>query len=404
MRKMGVRAVWRRWWWPAAAVMLLVACVHSCGGGGGGGSGGGPFLVGAHYYVWYPSNFAQGYLRAALSPAQAPLLGEYDSRSPAVAEQHIALAVSHGIDFFAVDWWPTRPAQNAAIDAGLLQAANIGQIGFCITYNTSAFSGSPGQGIVFDTATAGRFVSDIVTISRRYFSHPSYLRIGGRPVLFIYLTREIRGLLPQAMAEMRSALAAEGHDPFVIGDEIYWAVIEANEDPSVGGRVVGEPQVPRARLFEAISAYNLYGAERGQDAGFASQSSFLGDSAALYQRYGDETGVPLVPGVIPGYNDRGTRLSVDHFAIPRRFSADAGEGSFFAEEIEQIAKRFVDGDLRMVLVTSWNEWNEDTAIEPVAPAPPTADDRSGSQQFTQGFVYEGYDTTYLRLVRDLLGG
>lgn len=58
----------------------------------------------------------------------------------------------------------------------------------------------------------------------------------------------------------------------------------------------------------------------------------------------------------------------------------------------------------MVLVTSWNEWNEDTAIEPVAPAPPTADDRSGRQLLTQGYTYEGFDTTYVDLVRDQLGG
>ena len=119
----------RRWWWFAVAVAIGVA--GSCGGGGGGGGGrGGPYLVGAHYYVWYPSNFAQGYLRAALRPAQSPLFGQYESANPAVAEQQIALATAHGIDFFAVDWWPTRPGQNAAIDSGLLRAANIGQIRF----------------------------------------------------------------------------------------------------------------------------------------------------------------------------------------------------------------------------------------------------------------------------------
>ena len=384
-------------------VLLLLAGVHSCGGNGGGGVGGG-YLVGAHYYVWYPSNFAQGYLRSALRPAQAPALGEYGSSDPAVAERHIALAAAHGIDFFSVDWWPSRPAQNVAIDAGLLRAGNIGQIRFCIFYNSFGLGERPGQGIVFDRPTASRFVSDVVTIARRYFAHPSYLRIDGRPVLIVYLTREIRGLLPEAMSEMRQALGAEGYDPFVIGDEIYWAVIEANDDPSAPGRVVGEPQLARARLFDALTAYNLYQAERSQDRGYGSQSAFLGDSAALYRLYQDATGVPLVPGVIPGYNDRGTRLSADHFAIPRRFAADLPEGSFFTEEIERIGKPFADGGLRMVLVTSWNEWNEDTAIEPVAPAPPTADDRSGRRAFTQGYTYEGYDGTYLDLVRDRLGG
>ncbi len=97
----------------ASLVALLSAFWLSCGGGGGG-----PYLVGAHYYVWYPSNFRQGYLRAALRPAESPELGEYSSRSAAVAEAHIGAAVSHGIDFFSLDWWPNRPAQNAADRVG----------------------------------------------------------------------------------------------------------------------------------------------------------------------------------------------------------------------------------------------------------------------------------------------
>ena len=54
------------------------------------------------------------------------------------------------------------------------------------------------------------------------------------------------------------------------------------------------------------------------------------------------------------------------------------------------------------MITSWNEWNEDTAIEPVAAAPATTNDRRGGF-FTQGYPYEGYGTTYLDIVRDKLG-
>ncbi|MBI2963579.1 MAG: glycoside hydrolase family 99-like domain-containing protein [Deltaproteobacteria bacterium] len=385
------------------ALAVLLSCGGGGGGGGGGGSGG-PYLVGAHYYVWYPSNFSQGYLRAALRPAEAPALGEYDSRDPAVAGEHIALASSHGIDFFALDWWPNRPSQNDAIDAGFLRASNLGQIRFCIFYNSFGLGDRPSEGILFDAATRSRFVSDLVGIARRYFDHPSYLRVDGRPVIELYITREMRGLFPQAMQEMRQALSAEGYDPFVIGDEIFWGVIEANDDPGAAARVTGEPQLSRIRLFDAITAYNLYEGARQQDRGFGSASAFVGDSAALYRRYRDAGGVPIVPVVIPGFNDRGTRLAADHFVIPRRWAADAAEGSFFSESIERIARPLVDAHLRMVLITSWNEWNEDTAIEPVAPAPPTSEDRSGQQLFTQGYTYEGFGTTYLDTVSERLGG
>jgi glycoprotein endo-alpha-1,2-mannosidase len=383
----------------ALLTLVLCACLRFASGGGDGDR----YLVGAHYYVWYPTNFTQGYLRGIVRPPQPPALGEYDSRDPAIAERHISLAASRGIDFFSLDWWPNRPAQNEAIDRGFLRARNIGEIRFCIFYESSDL-GTPekGGGVVFDAATKNRFVSDMVSLARRYFAHPSYLRWNGRPVLLVYITRELRGLLPQAMREARHALAAEGYDPFVIGDEIFWAVLEANEDPTAAGHVTGEPQITRIRLFDAITAYNLYIHDRPRHRGYGSASNFVQDSVKLYRRYRDAGGVPIVPTVIPGFNDRAHRPALDHFAIPRRWAPDGAEGSFFSESIERIAKPLIDDELRMVLITSWNEWNEDTAIEPLAASPPTADDASDRQFFTQGYAYEGFGTTYVDIVRDRL--
>jgi glycoprotein endo-alpha-1,2-mannosidase len=380
------------------AVVLLTVLRFASGG-----PDGDRYLVGAHYYVWYPSNFAQGYLRGVLRPPQMPALGEYDSRSPAVAERQISIATAHGIDFFSLDWWPNRPAQNDAIDVGFLRARNIGAIRFCIFYESMDL-GDPdsGNGIVFDTARKDRFVSDMVTIARRYFAHPSYLRIDGRPVLILYVTREFRGLFPLAMREARRALAAAGYDPFVIGDEIFWAVLEANEDPSAPPRVTGEPQISRIRLFDAITAYNLYINDRPRHRGYGSSSHFLEDSAKLYRRYRDAGGRPIVPGVMPGFNDRAHRPALDHFAIPRRWTPKGPEGSFFAEAIERVGKPLVDPRLRAILITSWNEWNEDTAIEPLSRSAPTIEDASGRRFFTQGYSYEGFGTIYLDVVRDRL--
>jgi hypothetical protein len=44
----------------------------------------------------------------------------------------------------------------------------------------------------------------------------------------------------------------------------------------------------------------------------------------------------------------------------------------------------------MMLITSWNEWNEDTAVEPVALAPATASDASDSgNDYTLGSGTQG---------------
>ena len=92
-------------------------------------------LVGAYYSDWFPSNSAQGTLRQHLVPDQGPDRSKVDSTNPVVAEQAIAQATRNGINFFALDYWPSRPAQNENIGA-FLRADNLHDIKFCILYET----------------------------------------------------------------------------------------------------------------------------------------------------------------------------------------------------------------------------------------------------------------------------
>ena len=55
----------------------------------------------------------------------------------------------------------------------------------------------------------------------------------------------------------------------------------------------------------------------------------------------------------------------------------------------------------MILITSWNEWNEDTAIEPVKYSHSTdTDDSKTGKNFTKGYIYNGFDTKYLEIISD----
>ncbi|HEX9202383.1 MAG TPA: hypothetical protein VF964_00350, partial [Vicinamibacteria bacterium] len=168
------------------AVLMSLLLLSACQGGGGGSEPTPPpdskMMVGAHYYLWFPARFAQGmYLRGKLRPPQPPLLGEYSSASPAVAEQHIAWASKFGIDFFTLDWWPSDPDVNARIDQAFLAARNIGLIRFCIFYELGDLGFDGRAFTVFEEATVERFLADMQEIARRYFGHPRYLRARLRP-------------------------------------------------------------------------------------------------------------------------------------------------------------------------------------------------------------------------------
>lgn len=361
------------------------------------------YLVGAHYYVWYPKNFTQGFLRGALRPAQEPLLGLYNSTDPKIAEQQIAWCSQYGIDFLTVNWWPTRAKQNNAMRSGFMKARNLGDIRFCIFYEAWALGFDNKTGAtIFTEEKADRLVRDVVGLAEEFFPHPSYLRIQGRPVLLLYLTRTFAGKYREAIARTRTELRRRGMEPYLIADEIFWGAIAQTDKPD--GTPWGEnrPQRERIALFDAVFGYNLYDWAQKQHAGYAARSRFVPDVCGLYREYQATLppSVALVPTLIPGYNDRGVRVKENHFAIPRQWDEGAEEGSFLAESFDRIGFPWIDPRLNMLLITSWNEWNEDSAIEPLRPTPATTRDRSNTGTlFTEGYRYEGHGFRHLEVVR-----
>ena len=150
------------------------------------------YLIGAYYYQWFPHNFTRGYLREKLVPPQPPQLGRYSSRDPKAVERHIAWATRHGIDFLALDWWPGVDKVNSVISESFLKARNIGDIKFCLFYESygAGFRAEYGSTIFSDEMTEN-FVADVVKMAGLFFDHPSYLRVDGRPVVFFYVNPDI---------------------------------------------------------------------------------------------------------------------------------------------------------------------------------------------------------------------
>ncbi|VAX16902.1 hypothetical protein MNBD_NITROSPINAE01-1751 [hydrothermal vent metagenome] len=370
------------------------------------------YSVGAIYYTWYPKNFKQGYLRARIKPAQTPVLGIYDSMDTSVAERHIAWASRYGIDFFSIGWWPWRDEQNRVIKDTFLKAKNIDDIKFSIFYETWSLNFDRKTGsTIFDDKSEEKMIADFVKIADLFFDHPSYLKIDGRPVVYLYLTRTLYGSYKQAFLKLRRELKTRGHDIFLIADEVFWGVVPSEgfgkpvpnpEKVHNNPYLTPEPQYERIKIFDAITSYNMYESGSKGFKGYGSKSSFFHEVGAKYKEYIKVANgmAAFVPGIIPGYNDRGVRSGENHFAIPRRYAPDLPEGSFFAEAFNQLAFPFMDPRLNMVMITSWNEWNEDTSIEPLANAEATSSDVSDDKFFTEGYLYEGYGTKYLEVIRD----
>lgn len=346
----------------------------------------GRWLVGAYYYVWHEAQeWEQGYLGQKLRPPITPLLGEYSSADPAVAAQHIRWAAEYGIDFFAVSWSGRDSPPDRNLQAGLLAAPNRGDIRFALFYESMQALDSRDGPVSFDDATIARLLADAEYLAARYLGHPQYLRLGGRPVLFLYVTRTFQGKNREAIQALRTRLERLGHPVFLVGDEVFWL----------------DPRPRRLRLYDAVTAYNMYDWPRKQLGGYAETSLFFAEVTAEFRRYRDaahKAGTAFVPVVIPGYNDRGVRPH--HYVIPRRLQAAGEEGGLFARGLRETGLDFLDERARLLMITSFNEWHEWTQIEPTRPGPPTTRDFRDEEAYTLGFPHEGYGFRYLEILRD----
>ena len=372
-----------RWSQTVCAFILAVLTVSSCGGDEGLRSGDivekSPYRVGVYYYPWYGSDFHGGkYMRARLVPPQYPTLGEYDDREVSVISQHLAWSRQAHISLWVASWWGPDRREDQTLLQRILPHPELGDIRIALFYETTGRTRSFSS---FDLVG-----SDIAYMAEHYFNHPNYLKIEGKPVLIVYLTRVLsrNGTLGEVVGAMRASAAQAGQELYIIGDEVFG-------QPPNSSNALG--------LLDAVTNYDVYGSMGAK--GYAGQHAVdrYYRAQAQWRALAHEAGAAFVPAATPGFNDKGVRGG--HEATSRKLDSDAEYGSLFRAMLEQAVAHTDDATGNMLLITSWNEWHEDTQIEPIAEAPPTAlDDSDSGKAFSEGLSYEGYGERYLQILRD----
>jgi glycoprotein endo-alpha-1,2-mannosidase len=373
-------------------------------------------LVGAHYYSWFPENWAGGYIERVLVPPVKPALGEYNSNDEKVFAQHVSWARQAGIDFFVFDWWPERISVGKNIAANISRPGALADLKFCLMYESLDLKGpwdkdvpdEPGNVLLMTEKRAWMMKKHWEHFAKRYMKHESYLRIDGRPVLFVYATRHLVGPVNEAIREARKHVKEKtGIDLYLVGDEAFFNVISYSGGEKDKFVLLPEfaPEWDRVAAFDALTAYNPYDASRRQYAGQAGAERFLADVERLFGRYravAATAGISFIPGVLAGYNDRALRPKENHYVVPRSFG-QGKERDFFAESLRRWGFAYLDPTLPMISITSWNEWNEGSQIEPTAVSVASSRDSSpGGDGYTQGEQYQGYGEHYINLLANQL--
>jgi len=280
------------------------------------------------------------------SSAHSPHIGQYSSNDSDIAALHIDSARRNGINLFYLDFGWIRPddPMDLAAQRGLLQAYNIDQINICIFYFPDAVVGSSwSQG-------QKRLFSDFDYLAQHYFTHSSYLRHNGKPVVII-------NNLPLYQSEYgvdgTNALFQNltDHVSKNYGEQLY---LIAGIWPD------SEPQFLVDSPFEAITIWGNLWASLGNDPdrtySYSEYSNRYRQIWEYWHSIAIAEGVDFVPLIMPGFNNLAYVSSgQDHYTIQR----DLNE----FKSLCTYADSLVTPNFNTVLLFTWNDFNEATSIE-----------------------------------------
>jgi len=331
-----------------------------------------PYIVIAQLNFWYygPGKFG-GFedSRGNRVTPLTPLLGEtYWAADPEVVHQQIEWAVEYGVDAFSIEWTTPRGigccgSMEDTLDDVFLMSPNIHKIRWAIFYDfvlrllqTQGLDVDNRQGIDFDQSDVyDTFVSDFVHFARKYFDQPQYLKIDGRPVIYIWATNSYDGDLAGAIQEARNRVADLGFDVYIVGDEIRTDHFDPHHVS------IFDAATTFTFLIPGIDAYALDDvgeAAREVDQTFtwwrtrmsglrvAGRQELVDFHSAWAPQYDERYWIPDNPIYVPA-------MSRDQVVA-------------MAEVTRRHAQPVGSTGQKYVWLNTWNNWAETTTVEPTA--------------------------------------
>jgi hypothetical protein len=317
-------------------------------------------VVGATYHPWWSrDSWRQVGGAGETTPNGRPLLGLYNSSDPVVVSKHVDWATGYGIDYFFCSYPFADPMQILANP--LAKDSKV-----AILYEIGALSNNRNQDIpqidLNSPNVYSTFQAHFDHMAVNYFTHPSFLRIGGRPVVYLFASGSLRADITKPFAQLRRHMSDMGVELYIIGDEMgAW-----------GGKI----SLSRLKAYDAITTYGFPPVWRENESLIASDDVFR-----EYDRWRSSAhtvGIEIVPSVYPGFDNAYLAAHLPGYGAPHWHVPRSVE--FFKSNLE-IALEFLDKS-RLLMIVSWDEWGENSFVEPT--------------------VEDGFK--YLQTIRDTLAG
>lgn len=263
--------------------------------------------------------------------AHYPLLGIYDSWDERLVEAHILLARYAGIDCFIASWWGPGSFEDGSLKR-IIKVAEKHDFKVTIYYE----SYRPWNPLI----SPEDIVNEISYVVREYSGSKAFLKVDGKPVIFIYnVGAHDRG--PSFWLQVRRGLENKVGSVYLLADI---------RDPSYLHVFDGFHTYIELNSSVARKLYSFYSDRMKIGLANLSPSEaierILAGGKVVIQKKA------LFYTVIPGYDDRKIR----------------SPGGYVDREDGLLYRRMWNDALelgaRHVLITSWNELHEGTEIEP----------------------------------------
>ncbi|MBN1487839.1 MAG: glycoside hydrolase family 99-like domain-containing protein, partial [Anaerolineae bacterium] len=264
-------------------------------------------LVLAFYYAWFDLNTWANSL--PYQPEQP-----YMSADPSIIAQHIEQARQAGIDALVLDWYGSQIENNQTEPNFrlLLEQANNAGLKACLTMDLAG---------PFLTNTDA-IQSSLVVLRDQHATHPAYLKVDGKAVVFFWRQEQY-------------SVAA-------------WQALRNQVDPDRNMLWIAEgSNLDYLDAFDGLYLYSV---------------AWSDNPASILVRWGNEvrnwntqndTFRYWVATTMPGYDDTATGRS-DSYSRAR------SDGAYYRSTWDGVMRSRAD----WVVITSFNEWMEGSQIEP----------------------------------------
>jgi hypothetical protein len=283
-----------------------------------------PRLVIADYMMWYQVDTFDG-----KQSFDVPAAGGYNSDDMQTIQAHLALAQRACLDGFSAHWFGSKEPRTTANFTRLLQASSGSNMKHAVVLLQNSLPG----------IKEADLIASVQYVLGNWAGHPNYLRIDGKPVIFFEAMQRPWGGTGSAQKA--------------------WARIRAASDPNRGSIWFAEGLNTNYNpLFDGLYVYRID--HRNDPGAWRKQPAY----AAALRRAQASSGQKLyfADSIAPGFDDSRSfrirkfdiRSPAPAFVRPRR------NGDYYRDTFKPTLN--TGGDL--LLVKSFNEWIEGTAIEP----------------------------------------